>query len=34
MLLKVRRETKRPFVVGTVMLGFVSIFKESGIVTF
>ena len=29
MLLEVRRETKRPFLVGTVILGFLSIFKKS-----
>ena len=28
-LLEVRRETKRPFLVGTVILGFLSIFKKS-----
>ena len=29
MLLEVRRETKSPFLVGTVILGFLSIFKKS-----
>ena len=29
MLLEVRRETKRPLLVGTVILGFLSIFKKS-----
>ena len=29
MLLEVRRETKHPFLVGTVILGFLSIFKKS-----
>ena len=29
MLLEVRQETKRPFLVGTVILGFQSIFKKS-----
>ena len=29
MLVDVRQETKRPFLVGTVILGFLSIFKNS-----
>ena len=29
MLLQVRRVTKRPYLVGTVLLGFLSIFKKS-----
>ena len=29
MLLEVRRETKHPFLVGKVILGFLSIFKKS-----
>ena len=33
-LLEVRQETEVHFLVGRVILGFRSIFKESGIVTF
>ena len=34
MLLMVRRETKGPFLVATVILGLLSIFNQSGIITF
>ena len=33
-LLEVRQDTKAHFLVGTVLLGFLSIFKKAGIVTF
>ena len=33
-LLEVRQETEVHFLVGTMILGFLSIFKESGFVTF
>ena len=34
MLLEVRQQTKGPFLVATVILGFLSIFNKSGIITF
>ena len=34
MLLEVRQETEVHFLVGRVILGFLSIFKNSGIITF